>query len=157
MHEFNNTSIFYGVPDQLARSASDSRKPFSTSFYRMPFEEMIEATKLLWNGLVANLERNGFTQDELRAVSQLQHKLEAKHRQDLEWRRKRDLVLRCVHPDGCYFPYLDKDVVRAVYASCNVDPIQGVQNLPLRDPEKVCALAEMLEPEIRKLECKWLR
>lgn len=157
MHEFNNSSIFYDVQAPLCCSRADSREPFSHSFYRLPFEEMIEATRLLWNSLAGNLERNGFTEDELKFLGRLQHKLEEKRQQDREWRQKRDLVLRCVHPDGCYFPYLDKDVVRAIYTSCNVDPIQGVQNLPLRDPEKVSALAEMLEPEIRKLERKWLR
>jgi hypothetical protein len=157
VHSFENTPTTHESLEPLRKTDTEAPRPFSHSYFSLPFDEMIAATRLLWRHLCSNKESTGFTGEDLKYLNHLEQRLKDLQKKDRKWRLSLDLVLRCLHPDGCYFPYLDQSVVLAAYQMCDVDPVMGVNRLPLRDPTKVGELEQMLLPHLEKLERKFLR
>jgi hypothetical protein len=141
----------YPVHEGLSSSRPSTPDPFSEQFIQLPFAAMIEATSLLWKHMISYREATGFTKEDSDAIVSIERRLKALREKDQEWRRARDLVLRCLHPDGCYFQHLDKEFVRKLYELVKCDIVRGVAGLPLNNPEMVVKLAEMLKTEVERL------
>lgn len=151
-------SEFYTFPqhevlEALRDSRVDVRKPFSRSYLKTPAGLMIEACEHLRTHLIHDRENTGVTDEELDAIRSIHKKMDELKRADLEFRRKQDLILRCLHPDGCYRPYLGKDVILEAYGIIPVDPVEGIRGIPLGHiSDKLDELHKFLQTKVHQLE-----
>ena len=155
--EFTNSS-HYEVCRELSTSKPEfsadrtRREPFTRSTFDMPLEEICNAFKVLDQHLWHRREDTGITDEELTVLRTMYTKFKTVRDDDLAVRKRQDLILRCLHPDGCYFPYLKRDVKRRAYEITGTDPLDGVEGLRFGRPdEKMFELSEYLEAEVEKL------
>ena len=119
---------------------------------------VLEALKTLTTHLIHDRKDTGITEDELAALRSMRQKLVNLHGADQVLRTKQDLILRCLHPDGCYRPYLKKETLLEAYDIAQIEPVAGVNGLPLGYPSDLLdALFEFLEKEVKELEQKHFR
>lgn len=151
-------SDHYSFPNhEVLRPLRDARirleEPFSRSNLRQPVAKLCEAVGLLHTHLIHEREHTGIDDEDVAAIRRIEKKLQATRERDLELRRKQDLILRCLHPDGCYRGYLSKEVKREAYRLAGVDPVEGVAGLRLGWPSpEIDAVHEFLAGHVRKLE-----
>lgn len=146
----------YEVIPELRDSRTRGTKPFSRTCIERPFSELVQATNVLCNHLIYDRDHTGVTDEELNMLRSLRSKLELLEKQDTELRRKQDLILRCLHPDGCYFPYLPKKVRSHAFEMVGVDPLEGIHGIRIGWPSpEIDGLFEFLQKEVKRLERKW--
>lgn len=121
----------YEVGAALCDSQADGQRPFSSSHLEHPMDALCEAVDLLCRHLTHEREATGITDEDLEVLRTISQKVHAVHEEDLALRRKQDLILRCLHPDGCYRGYLPKDVRLRAFEILGVDPVEGIAGVRL--------------------------
>jgi len=154
MSEFYSFSQ-YEVIAELRDSRVSSKEPFSRSYLKTPVHAVCKALELLRTHLIHDREVTGITDEDLASLRSMQKKIEDLRESDLALRRKQDLILRCLHPDGCYRWYLDKEHIRQAYELLDIDPVDGIGRVPLGRPsDEIDRLHAFLKKKVEGLEWK---
>lgn len=129
-------------------------RPFSRSYTKIPIEDLVKAIKLLHDHLIHEREISGITEEELVAIRSIQLKMKTLREDDLALRKRQDTILRCLHPDGGFYPYLTREEIVQAYQLVGADPVLGVGALRMGWPnEDIFRLSDFLakvEDRIRK-------
>jgi len=154
---------FYTFPDHevidaLRDSRVDLKEPFSQSRWLNEIKPISGVTKMakdLHWALIHGRDLTEVTDEELNVLRGIERRLEALQKKDLELRWKQDLILRCLHPDGCYRGYLDKQVIIEAYGIIPVDPVEGIRGIRIGWPsDKLDELYEFLKKKVEGLHYK---
>jgi hypothetical protein len=143
----------YEVVPALRDARVSPAEPFSRSLSQVGAKALGEAAELLSNHLIHNRKETGITDEELDALRSIRRKLEACEKADLLLRRKQDLILRCMHPDGCYHGYLSKEIKLRAYELAGADPLDGLHGLHLGwENQQLNAVFEFLAGHVERLQ-----
>lgn len=143
----------YKTDEGLREKDTGFRKePFSQSFVRMPFAQLAEAIKLLYDHLIHEREYTGITDEDLKDIRRLESKLTTMLADDLQLRRCQDTILRCLHPDGYYHGFIKSPEFDRAYEISGTKRIEGIAGIRMGWPRaEIHELAEYLKTVIARI------
>lgn len=154
---------FYTFPiHEVAKPLRDNRagnkEPFSRSSWLHEIGSIEAVAKMAYDlhwALIHGRDRTEVTDEELDVLQSIERRLEALKKRDLELRKKQDLILQCLHPDGCYRGYFKQEVLLEAYGIIPVDPVEGIRGIPWGWPsDKLDELHAFLEKKVEELHRK---
>lgn len=129
--------LFEGVPEWLSTEHPEKVprpfSPFSESHFGSRLEGLFQAISLVMELFPHGEQLMGkwnITSEEYEALRTFRQKIHKVLTDERELRQQQDLILRSLHPNGCYFPHLSDEVKKHAFSLGNVDPIKGVYGLP---------------------------
>jgi len=131
-----------------------SKEPFSRIVTDVPAKGLLEHAKTLHNHILHGTDESGITREEIAAVASIERKLEKLHEEHVKRGRDQDLVLRCLHPDGCYFGWFDTKAILRAYEIMDADPVRGVGDLLRKRSDKLPDLVAYLEKQVEGIRRK---
>lgn len=127
--------------------------PFSRSYIRLPFKELFAAAKLLHDSLIHEREFSGITDEDLKFIRRLESKMKTLLEDDIKLRLQQDLVLRCLHPDGCYHAWVKPAEFNRAYEISGTDRLEGIAGIQMGWPRpEIHSLAEYLQTVVERIK-----